>query len=91
MLKEPFLALVENGKIEYGLESLEDYSEGDQVMMVPKEIYDLMIDDLAKMEIKLFKIREILDSAEPYMQEIDKFTELKNKLYKIRELLEESE
>jgi len=91
MLKEPFFAQIEDGKIKYGLESLEDYRDGDQIMVVPMEIYDLMIDDLARMEIKLFKIGEALESEELYMREIDELTELKNRLNKIRLVLEESE
>lgn len=88
MVGNPFLAIVERERIEHISELLDTYENGDEIMIVPKEIYDRLMDDLAEMKIKFDKIKEVLDSKERYMREIDQKGVQKDKLFKIREILE---
>ena len=88
MVGEPFLAIVEKGKIKHASELINTYESGDELMIFPKEIYDRLIDDRAEMQIKLDRINEVLDSKELYMQDRDEAGDKKDKLYRIREILQ---
>lgn len=90
MVGEPFLAIVNRGKIEYGSKLVESYKDGDRLMIAPKEVYDRLIDDHVEMQIKLDKIKEVLELKELYMEDIDENEEKKDKLYRIREIVENS-
>lgn len=88
MVGEPFLAIVDEGKIVYGPKLLESYKDGDRLMIAPKEIYDRLIDDHAEMKIKLNRIEEVLESKGLYQKDIDGGREKNDKLYRIRDILD---
>jgi len=88
MVGEPFIAIVNKGKIEYGPKLVESYKDGDRLMIAPKEVYDRLIDDRANTQLKLDKIEEVLESKNSYLQDINGDEDKKDKLYRIREILE---
>ena len=88
MVGEPFLAIVEKGKIKHASELINTYESGDELMVFPKEIYDRLMDDFAEMKIKFDKIKDVLKSKDIFPSEIDEEGIKKDKLFIIKEILE---